>query len=313
MTKKKPTKKTVVKIKKKSPKKSYSKKLKYKIKQFKQWFKKKTKPFYSYGFKKKVIGILTSIVLFILLSFLAVGFIRGNILPAFEDRVRQSYLLDEFNSFEIDSSANVYITIGQEQSIEVSSPENSSNGLNIEVKNNTIFIKSVSHFLIDWNKRTEVYITLPKIKTMVSNGSGGVFVYGDIVDNISIKNQSSGSIFVDNINVEDVFVQNQGSGDIKISNLQTSGKAVFQNQGSGDIVLFGKSSFADIQVSGSGDCNCEELEIRNAKLRVEGSGDAEIYVTNDLDVTVTGSGNVRYIGSPRINSSVTGSGSVSKK
>ena len=41
-----------------------------------------------------------------------------------------------------------------------------------------------------------------------------------------------------------------------------------------------------------------------------GSGDGTVWVTNELDVTITGSGNITYRGEPAITQTITGSGYV---
>ena len=51
----------------------------------------------------------------------------------------------------------------------------------------------------------------------------------------------------------------------------------------------------------------------NTAVRVAGSGDADVNVTNKLDASVSGSGDVRYTGNPKsISSSKSGSGDIDR-
>ena len=56
-----------------------------------------------------------------------------------------------------------------------------------------------------------------------------------------------------------------------------------------------------------------KLAAKRAKVTVNGSGDATVNVSEELDVRISGSGDVSYIGSPKIKSQVSGSGSVRPK
>ena len=48
------------------------------------------------------------------------------------------------------------------------------------------------------------------------------------------------------------------------------------------------------------------------RVRVEGAGDAELNVSDELDVSISGYGRVRYHGAPRIRQSIAGAGSVQR-
>lgn len=82
--------------------------------------------------------------------------------------------------------------------------------------------------------------------------------------------------------------------------------------GSGDIAASGDVDRLHYDSSGSGNARLVRLRVRDATVRIRGSGDARLHVTETLDVEVSGSGDVTYIGSPRVLRQVVhGSGSVS--
>ena len=83
--------------------------------------------------------------------------------------------------------------------------------------------------------------------------------------------------------------------------------------GSGKIDVAGNSKDADISISGSGKFSGSDFEMENADVRVSGSGNAAVYVTNNLKANISGSGGINYGGEPKtINSNVSGSGNIRK-
>jgi Protein of unknown function (DUF2807). len=65
-------------------------------------------------------------------------------------------------------------------------------------------------------------------------------------------------------------------------------------------------------VSGSGDVHAYDLLSEDTKVRVTGSGDADVFASVSLDVSVAGSGDVRYKGNAKVSSNISGSGGVKK-
>jgi hypothetical protein len=80
--------------------------------------------------------------------------------------------------------------------------------------------------------------------------------------------------------------------------------------GSGMIRLQGTADEIDGSVSGSADLDLARVAARRATVRVSGSGDVVVQVTESLDAEVSGSGDVRYLGTPRVEARTSGSGSV---
>jgi len=83
--------------------------------------------------------------------------------------------------------------------------------------------------------------------------------------------------------------------------------------GSGRVEPTGTAGTLSVEISGSGRYLGEDFEASVGTVRVSGSGEAVVNVTDDLDVDVSGSGGVQYIGNPAITESVSGSGDISRK
>lgn len=83
--------------------------------------------------------------------------------------------------------------------------------------------------------------------------------------------------------------------------------------GSSDVKAQGKTGAVTLDISGSGNAELEDLFVTDAKLRVSGSGDAEVGPTGKAEVDVSGSGSVRLTRRPaQLRQEVSGSGDVTQ-
>jgi putative autotransporter adhesin-like protein len=100
-----------------------------------------------------------------------------------------------------------------------------------------------------------------------------------------------------------------GSSDLKLGHVDAD-ELTIEVKGSGDIEAAGTVGNLIATIQGSGDAELTDLEARTGRVSVQGSGDAHVNVSDQLDVTVQGSGDVSYVGRPRLSQSVAGSGDV---
>ncbi len=85
-----------------------------------------------------------------------------------------------------------------------------------------------------------------------------------------------------------------------------------KTSGSSEIVCKGKAEELSIESAGSGSFQCAELQASKVKIKIAGSGEAQVNASTELDVKIAGSGSVKYSGDPKVSQVIEGSGSVSK-
>ncbi|MCF8298367.1 MAG: DUF2807 domain-containing protein, partial [Saprospiraceae bacterium] len=83
--------------------------------------------------------------------------------------------------------------------------------------------------------------------------------------------------------------------------------------GAGDAKLKGKTNDFTCVISGAGDLKAYDFIAEKCKIVISGSGDAKIYINNEISATVTGAGDLKYKGSAKITKQiVSGAGSIKK-
>ena len=102
-----------------------------------------------------------------------------------------------------------------------------------------------------------------------------------------------------------------GSGSVDAEGISTDELAVTIT-GAGDVKISGKADSQQVAILGSGDYRAGDLESKEVKVDVGGSGSAIVNVSDELNAEVSGSGSVEYIGDPTVNQYVSGAGRVSK-
>ncbi|MEO0340730.1 MAG: head GIN domain-containing protein [Bacteroidota bacterium] len=193
----------------------------------------------------------------------------------------------QFDGIDLQIPADVFITQGPNFEVRVEGQENAVEQLDRDVRNGfwEIEFDRCMRNLDDFR----VYITMPDITELYVSGSGviigeNIFVTGDLTLSVS----GSGSIDV-GLDSDDIDTRISGSGDIRMEGL--ADEVRHRTSGSGDLFAF-------------------DLETRTSDITISGSGDAEVFVQDELTIRISGSGDVFYKGRPSLNVSVSGSGRV---
>ena len=102
-----------------------------------------------------------------------------------------------------------------------------------------------------------------------------------------------------------------GSATVHAEDIETHRLAVTIS-GAGNVRMGGKADQQEINISGSGIYQGENLESKEGKINVAGAGSAIVNVSKELDAEISGVGSVEYIGDPTIKQDVIGAGKVSE-
>lgn len=103
-----------------------------------------------------------------------------------------------------------------------------------------------------------------------------------------------------------------GSGNIDVPRA-AGGQLSLDILGSGNITAAGEVRTLDATINGSGDMRLDKLKATEARIAINGSGNASVNATASLNAVINGSGDIRYLGNPQsVTTSVRGSGDIQK-
>jgi hypothetical protein len=142
------------------------------------------------------------------------------------------------------------------------------------------------------NPTMKVYVSVRNINDLQVNGGGKIISENSLASNtLNLSISGSGSMDLDI------------KGDVVTAEVSGSGK----------MAIKGYASSFDGVVSGSGSLNALNCPLEKAKIKVSGSGLAELNVTDTIEALVVGSGSVKHKGNTKnATKKVYGSGTVDR-
>jgi len=199
-----------------------------------------------------------------------------------------------FSGISISGRHNVYITMGNTESLRLEGDAAAINEIETKVEDGVLKIRNKKQMNSrNWNNtgKLSIYIHAKRLNNILLSGSGNVEVKGKVKSaNLVNTVSGSGSIAID-FEVENYNAVISGSGKIRAK---------------------GHAKNARITVAGSGNYDGQNLKTSNANAKVSGSGDISIIADKQLEAVMSGSGNIRYGGNATVNSTKSGSGNISK-
>lgn len=223
---------------------------------------------------------------------------------AFSQTTRKVLELPDFKSIYVNSNYTVMLKQTNKQEVTVEALTEIYEASEIKVDNGVLMInverKPDSPNKSIWSKiddikvspTMKIYVSMKNVTELQVNGGG--------------KIQSENSIASDYITLG---VSGSGSMDVDIKGNTVKAEV----SGSGNLTLRGYATSLDASLSGSGNLKGFECPVETGKVRVSGSGSAEINVSNSLEAYVHGSGNVKHKGNTKtLTKKVYGSGTIDR-
>ena len=206
--------------------------------------------------------------------------VRGN-----RSTVSRDLNLPNFTGISLEIPAEVILTQGDTRRVTVEGESNVIAEIRTSVRNGVWEIE-FDHCVRDFDNLV-IYITMPDIRSLSISGTGSITSKNILlVNDINLSISGTGKIDA-GIEADDIFSRISGTG---------------------DLFLEGKANNLEHTISGVGDLQAFKLLTRSADIRVSGTGDSEVTVSDNLKVRISGSGDVYYRGKPQIEVSVSGSG-----
>ncbi len=199
--------------------------------------------------------------------------------------------IGEFSQVSVGGSFDVYLKQGSKAEVKIEAGSVKLEDIITEVSGDKLTIKLRDRL---WNingRAGKIWLTYTNLKEINSSGSSDIQAEGKIKsEELRISLSGSGNIEAE-VELKRLDLSISGSADAKIS---------------------GKTQEQEITISGSGELKAVDLESEKAEIKISGSGNATVYVKEEIEARTSGSGKIKFKGNPskQITKS-SGSGSVS--
>ena len=212
--------------------------------------------------------------------------IKGN-----GELARQERSISAFSRLSVSGNMQVYISQESSPSVRIETDENLIKYIEVENDGEQLRVRVKKGYNLAPRKGIRVFVSGPDFEKISISGSGDVTSKGKI-------------------NGDHIDVRIAGSGDARIE--VDAPHVTSEIAGSGSVRLAGQTETFDSRIDGSGEVYAFDLLSEDTKIRISGSGDAEVFASKHLDVRIAGSGDVSYKGTGSVSQKIAGAGNVRK-
>ena len=195
-----------------------------------------------------------------------------------------------FNAIQFGTLGKVNLIQGEQESLNISGPDNLVPEISTTVSNGTLVIKNKNNITINplgANNPLTFTIVVKELTSFSVSGAGDVQIEPLDTPSLEISMSGAGQIVQNQLTADDLKINLSGLGSIDIS---------------------GQVPQASIDISGAGNVNAPDLQLQTAKVTISGLGGATLWVTEQLTGSISGAGSVSYYGNPQTNTSSSGVG-----
>ena len=197
----------------------------------------------------------------------------------------------DFSEVSSYGTFNVYVANGP-TSVKIEAESNILPYIETVVEDNILKIKTKKGVWLSTNRDVKIFVTAPRFRKIHSIGTGDIIGQTKIVDSSKI----------------DLLVGGNGKINLDVD----APEVVVELNGNGGVQLKGQSRSFDCKLLGNGNLKAFDLMAEDTKVRIYGNGDAEVYASVKLDVTIGGNGQVRYKGNAQPSTHITGNGNITQ-
>lgn len=231
---------------------------------------------------------LASLFLLFLLS--SCSYMGGKRVTGDGELSTQDRNVGDLRGVEVTGSMQVIVAQGPTATVRIEADRNLHSYIVTELDGDVLKVHPKRGYNLRPRAHIKIYVTAPQYHTLAITGSGKIQSSSRITGGEKLKVEITGS---GNI-VADV--------DAPTVNTEITG--------SGSITLNGNTRTLGSEINGSGEVHSFNLLSEATEVEINGSGNAEVFASKQLNIDISGSGDVQYKGSPVVNQSIAGSGKI---
>ncbi len=197
-----------------------------------------------------------------------------------------------FKDIDVESALTVYLKQGPDYSVRIDAEDNILELMQVRIAGDELKIGYKDNINAQPTKDIKVYITAPDFRNLEASGACNIISQGSLRGNaiaLSLSGASNSELEVE------------------------TNKFEVDASGASEISLKGKTAYLSVEGSGSTEIHGFPLLSEHTKVSISGSGEAEVYASQSLEVEISGAGDIKYKGNPAtINKDVSGAGSITQ-
>jgi hypothetical protein len=205
--------------------------------------------------------------------------------------VKQNRDVSEFHNIKVGSGIDVFLTQGDNFTLEVEADENLQTWIRTEVSGKELHIYTDKS--IRFAKTKKVHVTCRTLERIDISSAGDVTGITPFkTDKLDIEMSSAGDLKLEvEANEIEISISSAGNANLK-----------------------GKTNRLKADLSSAGDLNAYDLIAESGDISVSSAGNARVFVTGEASFQSSSAGDIDYRGDPKIKEIHTSSaGSVNKK
>jgi hypothetical protein len=195
-----------------------------------------------------------------------------------------------FSAIDMRTFGNVLLSQGSNESVTVEGSDNVVPLIKTRVRDGVLVIETDE----------PINVTGMKGKTTLT------FII-QAIDLKAITVSGLAEVNMDRLSTPTLDLVMSGAGIVKMEGLTTENLKLTLS-GAGGMRISGEATTCSIILSGAGGLQAPDLKTRTTSINISGMGGATLWVTGQLDGTISGGGSVSYYGNPFTNTQTTGMG-----
>ncbi|MBI9045871.1 MAG: DUF2807 domain-containing protein [Anaerolineaceae bacterium] len=238
--------------------------------------------------------LIISILTMILLSACNLYVFGNPVIKGSGEIISKEYDVSNFDKVVINSYGRMILKQSGVESLEIEAEDNILPELEVEVRNNTLYIGFNEP---EWKDtilptRTIIYfLNVKEIEELEINGALDIEADDVETTEFTITTNGAGNFEFDSLDVKDLNVILNGG-----AKFEMSGEAINQ----------------DITFNGAGEYYAGDLETQATNIIIRGAGNATVWATDSLRAEIDGAGNINYYGKPDISQEINGVGTINR-
>lgn len=223
---------------------------------------------------------MKTIKTFLILILVVIVGVHSTVLAGNNEKT-ENRKVDGFDAIKVSTGIDLYLTMGETESVEVIADDDIIDNIITEVKDGTlrIYMKKGNWFNWGGNKSRKAYVTVKELIAIDASSGSDVRTENTLKgESLKVKASSGSDVNIDVI-YKNVWVDTSSGSDARLS---------------------GKAKTFEAEASSGSDIKAQKLESAICRVKASSGSDITVSVSSELYARASSGGDIRYYGDPSV-------------